>query len=433
MITFDEIIPKLSSILDQHAKIVQSFLPILINRDLNGRIRLILNEKHEGEKDELIPLLQTIHNELIPHAYPPEKALLFEPYFEALIQREITFPLEGHPGVHVVDRLATEGNWASIRPVSSQSQRIVFFSIKGGVGRSTALAATAWALAESGKRVLVMDLDLESPGLSSSLLPKDRRPYRGIVDWLVEDLVDNGDVVFNDLIATSSLSHNGQIWVVPAHGTQAGEYIPKLGRVWMPKMPKDGPRESWSQRLCRLINQLEVQLKPDVILLDSRAGIDEVASTCLTDLGASLILLFALDGDQTWSGYRILFNHWLQNNVARDIRERLQWVGAMIPVKGRSEYFNSLKEHAWDLFSEHLYDQIPAGELATEEGYFSFDENDDEAPHYPLAIKWHESFEALYSLHERLKTVEPSELQIIFGPLIEAVVAHLTFSEVRHE
>jgi Mrp family chromosome partitioning ATPase len=58
----------------------------------------------------------------------------------------------------------------------------VFFSIKGGVGRSTALAATAWRLAQAGKRILVLDLDLESPGLSSSLLSPDRQPVYGITD-----------------------------------------------------------------------------------------------------------------------------------------------------------------------------------------------------------------------------------------------------------
>lgn len=68
-----------------------------------------------------------------------------------------------------------------------------------------------------------------------------------------------------------------------------------------------------------------------VILLDSRAGIDEVASSCVTDLGAKLVLLFAIDSEQTWSGYRILFQHWRTSGVVQAIRERLQMVGAVIP------------------------------------------------------------------------------------------------------
>ena len=42
---------------------------------------------------------------------------------------------------------------------------ITFYSYKGGVGRSLALANCAKFLAYHGKKVVVMDLDLEAPGL----------------------------------------------------------------------------------------------------------------------------------------------------------------------------------------------------------------------------------------------------------------------------
>ena len=41
------------------------------------------------------------------------------------------------------------------------------FSFKGGVGRTTALVATALTLARNGQRVAIVDLDLEAPGLST--------------------------------------------------------------------------------------------------------------------------------------------------------------------------------------------------------------------------------------------------------------------------
>ena len=138
------------------------------------------------------------------------------------------------------------------------------------------IAEGGWERAETGKRVLVLDLDLESPGLSASLLPRDRRPVYGITDWLVEDLVDNGEGVLSEMVATSELSRNGEILVVPAHGRDPGEYVSKLGRVWMPKVDSDGQRESWSERLGRLLNALEEQWSPDVVFIDSRAGIDEI-------------------------------------------------------------------------------------------------------------------------------------------------------------
>ena len=90
-----------------------------------------------------------------------------------------------------------------------------------------------------------------------ALLPPERQPLYGITDWLVEDLVDQGDALLDAMIATSDLSRDGQIYAVPAHGADPGEYIAKLGRVWMPKVHSDGRRESWSMRLQRLLQTLE--------------------------------------------------------------------------------------------------------------------------------------------------------------------------------
>lgn len=42
---------------------------------------------------------------------------------------------------------------------------ITFYSYKGGVGRSLALVNIATRLAEFGKKVCVLDFDLEAPGL----------------------------------------------------------------------------------------------------------------------------------------------------------------------------------------------------------------------------------------------------------------------------
>ncbi len=52
-----------------------------------------------------------------------------------------------------------------------EGQIITFYSYKGGTGRTMALANTAWVLAANGKRVLVVDWDLESPGLHKFFHP----------------------------------------------------------------------------------------------------------------------------------------------------------------------------------------------------------------------------------------------------------------------
>lgn len=425
MKTFDDILPLLSEMFSQHVKELALGRNIVINRDLYGRVRIIVDESVAADHkilEAMKPLMLDMQERLGPHAYPAEQALLVDKV-EAVCADVPSYPLEGFEDVRVIDRLASESNWASIEPETVGPPRVVFFSIKGGVGRSTALAASALALAQAGKRVLVLDLDLESPGLSTSLLPASRLPTYGIADWLVEDLVGNGSAVFEEMVATSTLAHDGEIYVVPAHGRSPGEYIAKLGRAWMPIQGRGGAQETWSKRLSRLIDALAARWLPDVILIDSRAGIDDIAASCLTDLGATLVLLFALEGEQTWTGYRILFEHWRKCGVAEAIRERLQLVGAMIPEMDAVDYFAGLREHSHDLFTEELYDEVPPGEVTGPR--WNFDESDESAPHYPIPVRWHRSFAALRSLHTRLESIEDHDLDTIFGPLI-ATLMNLT-------
>ncbi len=190
--TFDRILPAVQDWLRTHSGSLNDFLSdeddwLLVNRDLNGRVRLILPEriKESEQRDVWNHLASNLMRRLGAHAYPKNSEMLFETSLKQACQGATSYSVEGFAKVWVVDRLATEANWTRIEPETQGAPRIVFFSIKGGVGRSTALAATAWSLAQAGKRVLVLDLDLESPGLSSALLPSERQPMYGITDWLV--------------------------------------------------------------------------------------------------------------------------------------------------------------------------------------------------------------------------------------------------------
>ncbi|EEW7516769.1 TPA: AAA family ATPase [Escherichia coli] len=437
MITFDDILPLSLSILEENRDFIAVLDWFVINRDLNGRIRLVAPDNiiNDHVKIESLQALSEAFSNSLQNHYNNTK-ILYEDNIQNVSSGAHMIELEGFTNVFMADRYANESSWSDIAPVTSGVPRVVFFSIKGGVGRSTSLAASAWHLAQRGLKVLVLDLDLESPGLSSALLPKERQPKFGITDWLIEDLVDSGDAIIESMVATSPLSHDGEIYVVPAHGVSAGEYVSKLGRVWMPKMNQEGKKEKWSNRLNRLIDELEQKIAPDIILIDSRSGIDEVASCCVTDLGANLVLLYALEGQQTWNGYRILFEHWLKSGLANKIRDRLQVVAAMVPEIEKIEYLISLREHAYDLFAETLYDEIAppdedaVGQTGSDdfswqvrefiEGW-NFDSSDEGAPHSPWAIQWHRSFAGSLTLHGRLATIDDISINAIFGPLIDGI------------
>ncbi len=423
MKTFDNIVPELIAALRTVDRgQLNAIGDLIVNRDLTGRLRLVADEIVQENVDAMTglgDLSQKLTERLGVRTYPLSKAILFESDLNQVKYGAPAYSLEEFPRVLVLDRLVSESNWALFEPQTNLAPRVVFFSIKGGVGRSTALAATAWASAQAGKRVLVVDLDLESPGLSSAILTPEKQPKYGVTDWLVEDLLNNGDEVFQSMVATSDLARDGEIYVVPAHGADPGEYISKLGRAWMSKALEDGRREVWGARLKRLLNDLEERWKPDVILIDSRAGIDEIASSCITDLGATLVLLFAIEGTQTWSGYRILFEHWRRMGVAEEIRERIQIISALTPETDRIEYLQGLRDRSYDLFSLSLYDDVEPSDTFSD--LWHFESADETAPHYPWEIKWHRSFSGLRSLHGRIIDIDAAEVESIFGGVINGV------------
>lgn len=65
---------------------------------------------------------------------------------------------------------------------------ISFYSYKGGVGRTIALIETAYNLADAGKRVLLLDLDVEAPSLHNIFYDKVNDEINGVQYGTIEYL-----------------------------------------------------------------------------------------------------------------------------------------------------------------------------------------------------------------------------------------------------
>ena len=153
----------------------------------------------------------------------------------------------------------------------------------------------------------MVDLDLESPGLTSILLDPERLPEFGLVDYFVESASENltiADFVSREgvIYQRSFLSDGtqGEIFVVPAYGIAAGDYIAKLSRTYV-ETPSDRSSNTrgFAERLHDFLLSLEQVLHPDVVLLDSRAGIDDIGAAIIGRLGGHT-LLFGTSSSQTW-------------------------------------------------------------------------------------------------------------------------------------
>lgn len=402
-------------------------------RDLTGRLRLVIGTPAEGMESlmsRLAVLGTGLRDAAGAHAYNADSAVLsVEPeLLDPLRAGAIRHDIDGL-SVYLADRLVSGGDWAVTRPAAEAADhpmRLALFAIKGGVGRSTTAAVMAAHLAARGRRVMVVDVDLESPGVTGLLLEPEELPDCGVVDWFVEDMVGQGDAVDGRLVGRPGWGQDlrGEILVVPAYGRLTREYIPKLGRVFLSRPPATAGQaaEPWPRRLLRLLRLLEVRERPDIVLLDARNGLHDLAAAAVTVTGAD-VLLFGTNARAVWAGYRFLFEHWRQHQAAQEIRNRLTVVAARVPDLGSEAYLKTLREQAWDLFRDSLYDEVVPGRAGEEP--FSFDLTDESGPHYPVPIHWIHGLSAAASLRQ----LDGSVLDRAYGPFLERIDQMVRFPE----
>ena len=374
---------------------------IYVVRDLQGKVGLSVSENADAGPDVrmvLHSLARALRDRLGAHGRPAEGMVLgVDPVLLAELDDAA---MEIVPGVFWADRLLVgEGWWKVGDSRKPHPVRYTLHSIKGGVGRSTTAAVLAWHLARRGEDVLVVDLDIESPGLASAVLATKAQPKFGVTDWFVEEIVGQGDGVLPHLVATPAWAHDspGSVWVAPAHGRDPGEYLAKLGRVYL-----DTPADPWSARLQRFLAGLEATLRPTIVLIESRSGLHDIAAATVTGLDAE-VMLFAVNSASTWTGYGILFGHWGAQGLAPRIRERLSIVSAMTPEVDTERYLEQFQENAWNLFRDRLYD--PLGGTDDPADAVSYDLRSEDAPHNPLVIRWNRGLAAGASLQRLQETV----------------------------
>lgn len=374
----------------------QGFHVVLV-RDVLGRFSLVVDDTGKEGTDRLRDAWTAELTERLGRYRSDQPVLLVSEMFsaDAVLNspRAVPDPAGSSAGgsVRFLDNTVVGEDWANVSPPepasdSTRPYRVALYGFKGGVGRTTAMSMLARKLSDQGRSVLVVDLDLESPGAGPLLVGQGLPPH-GFVDQLVEAGVDNAQGL--EIVTRSSYTpqdRDGELWVAPARGR--GEegvpysYVDKLNRVYA-----DTPGASFADRLEQAVCACEDAVerfsdsgrRPDVVLLDSRAGIHDVAAVTISRL-SDLALLFGANNDQTWEGYGDLFTAWQSTGQAPLIRERLRMVASMVPDSVHypmEQYLTAFRGRAFECFSV-LYDEVGPGETAGE--------YDDSAPHWAIPI-----------------------------------------------
>lgn len=186
-----------------------------------------------------------------------------------------------------------------------------FYSLRGGVGRSTALAYTARLLAAQRKKVVCVDMDLEAPGLTALFGCEDKvEDDQGIVRLLL-DLDQGGDPdVVKHLVR---VTEEYDLYVVPA-----GKVGPNYARQLRLLDPNAWYREEGNP-LRALMRQLRTGLPftPDAILVDARTGITPMSGPLLFELADIAVIVF-FPHPQARRGTEMLVHGLLSSTTYRD-------------------------------------------------------------------------------------------------------------------
>ncbi|HNY28815.1 MAG TPA: hypothetical protein PKH31_15690, partial [Candidatus Sumerlaeota bacterium] len=154
-----------------------------------------------------------------------------------------------------------------------------------------------------------------------------------------------------------------------------------------------------------------------VILIDSRAGLHDLAAICTVGLAGN-VLLFGSDSPQSWQGYRLLFQHWQRHpEILKSIRDRLKMVQALFPETDQAARFTSFLQHSYDVFVNTLYESTPPEQ--EDPDAFNFAKSDEAAPHYPLRINWDNRFQEFSPLLLASGAMTEDQIQATFGAFLK--------------
>lgn len=180
----------------------------------------------------------------------------------------------------------------------NKSRIITFYSYKGGVGRTIALIQTAYLLAKKGKKVLLMDLDIEAPSFYN-IFRDVIKMEDGLVDYLYEELYDGKKIQLSEIISKLNLNLKGEIYIVSTGITDL-KYVQKLEALKEKRIYEN-------KYIQKLIRDAEINYGINYTLIDARTGINKWGALSVVDI-ADELMLFAYPNKENISGLGLILD-----------------------------------------------------------------------------------------------------------------------------
>lgn len=226
-----------------------------------------------------------------------------------------------------------------MNPQAQTSRRGVvytFYSFKGGAGRTMALANAAALLAKWGYSVLVVDWDLEAPGIERFFVKESARAQSlrasnpGMLD-LIEARREGIALDWRDCVLEEPV--NGAKISLISAGKGDDRYIARLQGL-------DFQNLFDNYELGSYIEDLRDQwiAEYEFVLIDSRTGVTDIGGICTVQLADVLILLITTTDSSIEGTLQIVDRaRKAQQQIPRD-RRRLVAVPVLSRDESRTEY-----------------------------------------------------------------------------------------------
>lgn len=250
-------------------------------RDYDGRLTLVADQGSvstdvfEKLKEKLQPWLQN-------RVKPSDLGSAFQ-----ILKDESERVPENAFSLYWSERLPHLSTWfESDISLDIRSKVLTFYSYKGGVGRSTLAAAVAFELSSRNRKVVLIDADLEAPGVPWYFYPREifsdeSNPVRygpGLVDYLGFEHINylNGSnlgvSLKNQFLFGDDQDYPNLHLLASGNTNEMMPYAKNVARLNFAGHSK--------LALKKLIEEIDDEVRPDYIIFDSRTG--------LTDIGGLL-------------------------------------------------------------------------------------------------------------------------------------------------
>lgn len=175
---------------------------------------------------------------------------------------------------------------------------ITFYSYKGGTGRTLAVANLGVLLARLGKKAVLVDFDLDGPGLDSKFgftgleLEEDQK---GILDYLLHfQITGNDDISIEEISIEIPIvgADSETLWLIPVgYYLDFSNYSRRLSGLDWHRIFSIGAGGKGVAFFQLFLKKIEKAFHPDFIIIDSQTGISEIAGICTQQLAKEVVVL----------------------------------------------------------------------------------------------------------------------------------------------